>query len=113
MGKHPRHPRIPASARLCAAVLWVRGRLRNRATGTAYSGLRFQRGARRWTVAEYSNSHPSAQESNLFRHFAEQAQSGSLNEAWPQMALKTQQVMEACRESSLSSGQLVELEAGG
>jgi len=68
---------------------------------------------RRWTVAEYSNSHPSAQESNLFRHFAEQAQSGSLNEAWPQMALKTQQVMEACRESSLSSGQLVELEAGG
>jgi predicted dehydrogenase len=65
--------------------------------------------ARRWTVGEYSNSHPSAQESNLFRHFAEQAQSGTLNETWPEMALKTQQVMEACRESSLAAGRLVEL----
>jgi predicted dehydrogenase len=68
--------------------------------------------ARRWTVGEYSNSHPDSQESNLFRHFAEQAQSGSLNEAWPEMALKTQQVMEACRESSLAGGQVVDLRVG-
>jgi len=68
---------------------------------------------RRWAAAEYSNSHPSAQESNLFRHFAEQAQSGSLNSAWPEMALKTQQVMQACRESASAGGGVVELGAGG
>jgi len=67
---------------------------------------------RRWAAAEYSNSHPSAQESNLFRHFAEQAQSGSLNSAWPEMALKTQQVMQACRESASAGGGVVELGAG-
>jgi predicted dehydrogenase len=65
--------------------------------------------ARRWVVAEYSNGHPTAQESNLFRHFADQAQSGSLNDAWPEMALKTQQVMQACRQSSLAGGTLVPL----
>jgi predicted dehydrogenase len=64
---------------------------------------------RRWTVLEYSNSHPSAQESNLFRNFAEQAQSGSLNESWPDLALKTQQVMQACRESSAVGGQVREV----
>jgi predicted dehydrogenase len=64
---------------------------------------------RRWAVNEYSNSHPNAQESNLFRQFARQAQSGQINEAWPEMALKTQQVMQACRESSLAGGRAVEL----
>lgn len=68
--------------------------------------------ARRWAVAEYSNSRPGAQESNLFGHFASQVQSGRLNRAWPEMALKTQQVMQACRESSLAGGQIVELGAG-
>jgi len=68
--------------------------------------------ARRWAAGQYSNSHPTAQESDLFRHFAEQAQSGSLNQAWPEMALKTQQVMQACRESSLAGGRVVEPGAG-
>jgi predicted dehydrogenase len=55
---------------------------------------------RRFTVPEYSNSHPTAQETNLFRNFADQVRSGKLNDAWPEMALKTQQVMEACFESA-------------
>jgi len=55
---------------------------------------------RRWAVNEHSNSHPSAQEANLFRDFAEQAQSGRLDPAWPQRALATQQVMEACLASA-------------
>ena len=66
---------------------------------------------RRWTTAEHSNSHPSAQETNLFRHFADQVQSGTLNQAWPEMALKTQQVMQACRESALAQGQIVEIQS--
>jgi predicted dehydrogenase len=68
---------------------------------------------RHWMIREYSNSHPTAQESNLFRQFAQQAQSGALNEAWPAMALQTQRVMAACRESALSGGKVVELVQSG
>jgi len=51
-------------------------------------------------IPEHSNSHPTAQESNMFRAFAEQIQSGQLNELWPEMALKTQEVMCRCLESA-------------
>jgi len=53
---------------------------------------------RRWAVKESSHGDPSAQESQLFRHFADQVQSGTLNPLWPDIALKTQQVMEACHK---------------
>ena len=65
---------------------------------------------RRWVVKERSHSHPTAQESQLSRHFAEQVQSGTLNPLWPEMALKTQQVMQACRESSRRQGRPVEVD---
>ena len=55
---------------------------------------------RRFTVPEHSNSHPGAQETNLFRDFAAQVRLGAFNESWPEMALKTQRVMEACFESA-------------
>lgn len=64
---------------------------------------------RRWVVKECSHSDSTAQESRLFRHFAEQVQSGTLNSGWPEMALKTQQVMEACHESALALGQPVKM----
>lgn len=67
---------------------------------------------RQWSVAEYSNSHPTAQETNLFRRFAEQVWTGTLDAAWPETALKTQQVMEACRDSALADGKVVETKAG-
>jgi predicted dehydrogenase len=63
---------------------------------------------RQWTVPEYSNSHPTAQETKLFRNFATQAQSGRLNRAWPQESLKVQQVLEACLASARDDGKLVE-----
>ncbi len=50
---------------------------------------------RRVTVAEFSNSMPNAQESNLYRNFANQVRSGRLNREWPEQVLKTQMVMEA------------------
>lgn len=53
-----------------------------------------------WTD-EYSNSHPNAQESNLFRNFVRQVESGALNEQWPESAYKTQRVIDACLESAL------------
>jgi hypothetical protein len=36
-------------------------------------------------------------------------QTGKLNEAWPDMALKTQQVMSACFESARAGSRVVEL----
>ncbi|MBI3413755.1 MAG: Gfo/Idh/MocA family oxidoreductase [Verrucomicrobia bacterium] len=64
---------------------------------------------RRIAVPEYSNSHVNAQETHLFRNFAAQVQSGKLNELWPEMALKTQQVMDACYESARHESRLVEV----
>ena len=63
----------------------------------------------RYEVHESSHSHHSAQESQLFRHFSEQIQSGTLNPLWPDIALKTQAVMQACRESSLANGRPIEV----
>ena len=64
---------------------------------------------RRITIPEYSNSHPTSQETNLFRDFASQIHSGKMNEAWPTVALKTQQVMNACFESAREGSRAVEL----
>jgi predicted dehydrogenase len=64
---------------------------------------------RRWEIPESSHSDPTAQESGLFRHFARQVQSGELNALWPKMALQTQLVMQACRESSAAGSRLVPL----
>lgn len=36
----------------------------------------------------------------MFRNFADQIQSGKLNELWPEMALKTQGVMCRCLASA-------------
>lgn len=57
---------------------------------------------RHFAVPEYGNSHPTAQETNLFRNFTNQVRSSTPNELWLEMALKTQQVMEACFESARS-----------
>src|SRR5262249_16686828 len=62
---------------------------------------------RRWAVNAHSHSHPTSQETRLFRHFAEQVKTGTLNPLWSEMALKTQQVMQACRESALGEGTAV------
>ena len=67
---------------------------------------------RRWSIDEHSHSHASAQETGLFRHFADQVLSGTLNPLWPEMALKTQQVMEACRNSAQAIGRLVTMAPG-
>jgi predicted dehydrogenase len=62
--------------------------------------FRMQAHTRRIAIPEHGNSHPTAQESNMFRNFSEQIQSGQLNELWPETALKTQQVMSACLDSA-------------
>lgn len=65
--------------------------------------------SRRVTVPEHSHGHATAQEAKLFRNFAAQVCSGRLNEAWPEMALKTQQVVDACLDSARADGLLTAL----
>jgi predicted dehydrogenase len=64
---------------------------------------------RRVTVAEHSNSHPTSQETNMMRHFAERVHAGTLNDDWPMWTLKIQQVMHVCFESARQGGGLVSL----
>lgn len=66
-------------------------------------------GMRRIGVPEYSNSHPTAQESNLFRNFSAAVQARQLNTEWPDIARKTQCVMEACLQSAREGGRPVDL----
>ena len=75
------------------------------------SGCEFQMhpGLRTVSVNEPSNSDPQSQEARLFRHFSTQVKSGKLNEDWPMMALRTQQVMEACLRSARQGSQPVRL----
>ncbi|HEU5124610.1 MAG TPA: Gfo/Idh/MocA family oxidoreductase [Verrucomicrobiae bacterium] len=49
---------------------------------------------------DHDDSRDVAQDSAMFRHFAEQVRSGKLNEDWPMWALKTQQVTDACFASA-------------
>jgi len=91
----------------CEAVFEVNNAVHN------VSGCDFNMEAhwRRTTVAEYSSSHPTAQETNLFRSFAQQVRSGTLNDAWPEIAFKTQQVMNACFDSAHGGSRAVEIGA--
>jgi predicted dehydrogenase len=57
----------------------------------------------------HNESRAMAQDTNMFRNFANQVRSGSLNEGWPMWALKTQQVQDACLESARSGGHTVAL----
>ena len=60
-------------------------------------------------VREYSNSAPNSQEANMFRNFAALALSDRPDDSWGAMALKTQVVLDACLQSAMADGRLVEL----
>jgi len=62
---------------------------------------------RQHKVREYSNSHETAQETNLFRRFAQIVLDGKLDPHWPDIAWKTQVVMDACLESAAKESQPV------
>ncbi len=62
---------------------------------------------RRCAVAEYSNSTEDSQETNMIRTFAQIVTSGQLEPRWGEIALKTQQVLDACMVSAREDGKLV------
>lgn len=59
---------------------------------------------KRWAVSEYDAGHSTAQEVRMIRAFSEAVLSRRLNPLWPQWALRTQKIMDACYESSLKGG---------
>jgi len=66
---------------------------------------------RQFAVREHSNSAANAQETNMFRRFADLALLGKPDFFWGEIAWKTQQVLDACLESARSEGRMVELDA--
>ena len=68
-----------------------------------------ERHTTRHTTAEYSNSAPDSQETNLFRTFSGLVLGGKTDARWPQIALKTQQVLDACLESARNDARPVTL----
>jgi predicted dehydrogenase len=61
-----------------------------------------RRRTRQVVVPEYSNSHPTAQEANMFRTFAALVLAGRRDPSWGEIALRTQVVMDACLQSARS-----------
>ena len=57
----------------------------------------------------HTESRTQAQDTNMIRNFANQIHSGLLNDAWPMMSLKTQQVLDACYQSAKNGGRLTSL----
>uniref|UniRef100_A0A7C4QML6 Gfo/Idh/MocA family oxidoreductase n=1 Tax=Schlesneria paludicola TaxID=360056 RepID=A0A7C4QML6_9PLAN len=66
---------------------------------------------RRHAVAEYSDGHASAQETQLFRSFSALVLSGRVDPHWGEIALKTQQVLDACLTSAREEGRPVAVTA--
>ena len=63
-----------------------------------------ERHSRRVAVHEYSDSHPTAQETKLFRRFGELVLGGQPDPHWPDITLKTQLILDACLQSARSGG---------
>lgn len=58
-------------------------------------------------LTEYSNNTPNAQETALFRNFASLVLSGQRDAFWPEVALKTQRILDAALKSAHADGAAV------
>ena len=63
---------------------------------------------RRECVSEPGGNDPSAQETKLFRNFADLALGGTPDSFWAEASLKTQAILDACLESAQNGGRLIE-----
>ena len=57
----------------------------------------------------HTKSRTEAQDTLMIRNFVNQVRSGKLNEEWPMMSMQTQKVLDACYESALQGGTIVQL----
>ncbi|MBN3779388.1 Gfo/Idh/MocA family oxidoreductase [Burkholderia sp. Ac-20345] len=63
-----------------------------------------ERHERTIALQEYSNNHPSAQETGLFRTFADLVLTGKRDRFWPDVAMKTQRILDTLLESANAGG---------
>ena len=66
----------------------------------------FNRHSTRHAVAEYSSGESNSQEVNMVRTFGDLVISGKIDTRHPDIALKTQQVLDACRRSDIDDGRM-------
>lgn len=74
-----------------------------------FCDFNMERRERRIISQEYSNSHPSAQETRLFRHFNELVLGGRPDPFWGEISIKTQRIMMAILASSQNGGKAIEI----
>ncbi len=77
------------------------------------NGCRFdmEERSREVKTLEHSNNHPTAQECRMIQTFSQNVLTGNIDPHWGEIALKTQQVLDACYESALNDGRPVALPA--
>lgn len=66
------------------------------------------RHTRRVSVDEYANNAPDAQETNLFRNFANLVNSGERDAHWPEITLQTQRILDAALKSARHGSEAVQ-----
>jgi predicted dehydrogenase len=74
--------------------------------GTSYH---WESHPKRFAVAEYSDGAPDAQETAMIRNFSNLVLSGKVDPTWPNIALQTQVVLDACLASARNGGAPVEV----
>ncbi len=62
----------------------------------------------RHAVTEAGGNDPNAQETKLFRNFADLALGGNPDPFWPEISLKTQRILDACLNSAQNGSALIE-----
>lgn len=69
----------------------------------------FAKYASNYRCDEYASGHKTAQESNLYRCMSDIALTGKLDPFWPEVALKTQKLLDACLQSAKNDGAMVDI----
>ncbi|MDA7915613.1 Gfo/Idh/MocA family oxidoreductase [Verrucomicrobia bacterium] len=64
---------------------------------------------RQHLINEFSEGEENSQEANLFRCFSNYVLEGEVDNFWPEVALKTQKILDACLESARNGGKAVTL----
>lgn len=60
-------------------------------------------------IAEYPSGEANASEVNMVRRFADCVNSGKIDNFYPDLTLKTQRIIDACRRSDAEGGSLIEV----
>ncbi len=69
----------------------------------------FGRRSHQRSVSEYASGEPNAQEVTMVRKLANCAIGGQLDPLYPELTIKTQRILDACRRSDVSGGQMIEV----